>query len=186
MLEASSISLLTQPFYFVRHGESESNLNNTIAGSLDVPLTKRGLSQAQAAAAAVQSIGVTAIYSSALTRARVTADCIAHTLALQVTVIPELAERNWGELEGQPQSSRIRGVTPAGAETAQQFMERVMRGLAQIDAAGAPLIVAHSGVFRALCRILGIPEPAAPVTNAQPVRFMLPRAPNLAWQVESI
>jgi hypothetical protein len=48
------------------------------------------------------------------------------------------------------------------------------------------MIVAHSGVFRVLCRILGIIKPDAPVTNAQPVRFVSPGAPNQAWRVESI
>jgi hypothetical protein len=39
-------------------------------------------------------------------------------------------------------------------------------------------------VFRVLSRILGIVEPAAPVTNAQPVRFVPPAGGASAWSAE--
>ena len=41
-LDSDSIPLLKRPFYFLRHGESRSNVDDTIAGSIDVPLTERG------------------------------------------------------------------------------------------------------------------------------------------------
>jgi probable phosphoglycerate mutase len=186
MPQTPCIPLLTRPFYFVRHGETVSNLSGTIAGSADVPLTARGRLQAQAAAAQLTSAGVTAIYSSALARARDTADFIAHALDLPVAVIPELAERNWGELEGVPRASRVRGIAPRGAEEHHEFMQRVLRGLAQIDAGGLPLVVAHSGVFRVLCRVLGVVESEAPVANASPLRFVPPAQPHLAWHIEML
>ena len=146
MPQTPCIPLLTRPFYFVRHGETVSNLSGTIAG-WPMPLTARGRLQAQAAAAQLTSAGVTAIYSSALARARDTADFIAHALDLPVTVIPELAERNWGELEGAPRASRVRGVVPKGAEGHHDFMQRVLRGLAQIDVGGLPLVRRALGRF---------------------------------------
>jgi probable phosphoglycerate mutase len=181
----SAISLLSRPFYFVRHGESESNLSKTIAGSIDAALTELGHRQAQATAVLLKPVGVTAIYSSALRRARDTADHIASALALPVTVISELAERNWGALEGQPQSLRVREVAPPGAETPEQFTQRVLRGLARINT-GVPLIVAHSGVHRVLCRILGVDAPEAPVANAHPVRFVPSAQPGGAWRMETL
>jgi 2,3-bisphosphoglycerate-dependent phosphoglycerate mutase len=186
MSQTPRIPLLTRPFYFVRHGETVSNLSGTIAGSADVPLTARGRLQAQAAAARLTTAGITAIYSSALARARDTADCIARAVDLPVTSIPELAERNWGELEGAPRASRVRGITPKGAETPDQFMQRVLRGLAQINSGGLPLVVAHSGVFRVLCRVLGIVESEAPVANASPIRFLPPAQSHLAWHIEML
>jgi probable phosphoglycerate mutase len=184
MPETAAIPLLSQPFYFVRHGESVSNLDKTVAGSLDVALTARGHEQAQATAAAIEHLGITAIYSSALSRARDTAGYISRVLALPVTIIPELGERNWGELEGQPLALRVRGLIPNGAETPDQFMRRVLRGLAKVDASDKPLIVSHSGVFRVLCRIFGIIESEAPVANAQPLRFVPPSLPNHPWRME--
>jgi len=90
MPQTPCIPLLTRPFYFVRHGETVSNLSGTIAGSADVPLTARGRLQAQAAAAQLTSAGVTAIYSSALARARDTADFMRTHSICQSPLSPSL------------------------------------------------------------------------------------------------
>ena len=49
------IPLFAQPFHFMRHGESESNRANIIAGLCDVPLTELGREQARAAVDAVRA-----------------------------------------------------------------------------------------------------------------------------------
>jgi len=179
----TSVPLFAIPFWFLRHGETVANLNGTVAGSLDAPLTPLGIAQARRSAAALQGIGITAIYSSALSRARDTADCIGRALDLPVTVIADLGERNWGEMEGRPTADRRHGMLPAGAETPAAFAARVLSGLAAIPATGVPLVVAHSGVFRVLCRTLELPEPREPVSNCQPVRFVPPAA-GAPWQRE--
>lgn len=177
------IPLLQRPFYFLRHGETESNLRDVVAGSIDVPLTERGHSQAQRAAASLRGLGITAIYSSALRRARDTADHVAHSLDLPVTVIPDLAERNWGVLEGKPRQLRVPGVTPPGGETPEAYANRVRKGLAAATGE-VPLIVAHSGVFRVLCRMLDVPEPRDPVSNARPMRCLPPDRAHASWRFE--
>ena len=179
----TSIELFKRPFYYLRHGETESNAALLVAGSLDVDLTPLGRKQAEAAAAALADAPITAIYSSPLRRARDTAEPIAQRLKLPVTVIPDIAERTWGTLEGEPRVTRVRGVTPEGAESAEAFRKRVLAGLAQIHG-DVPLIVAHSGVFRVLCRTLEIVETEGPVANALPVRFA-PLAEG-GWKVESV
>ncbi len=165
----ASIPLFQKPFYFVRHGETEMNAAHRVAGSIDSPLTARGREQALDAAAALAGQPITAIYTSPLQRARDTAIPIARVLGLAVTSILEIAERNWGVLEGQPRSTRMPGTTPEGAETPDAFMQRVLSGFAQIDSE-APLIVGHSGVYRVLCRTLAIADNVAPVGNALPLR----------------
>jgi probable phosphoglycerate mutase len=186
MVTETELPLFTAPFYFVRHGETESNVLGIVAGSTDVLLTEHGRAQARTAADTLKAAGITAVYSSPLRRARDTADCIGGALALPVTVIAELAERNWGELEGKPRGLRLRGMTPAGADTPQQFLQRIVRGLRKVDAGGTPLIVGHSGVFRVLSRILGITETAAPITNAQPVRLVPPADGAAVWSTELV
>lgn len=166
-----SIPLFRRPFYFLRHGETEMNADRLVAGSIDTALTALGRQQAVEAAAALAGQPVTGIFSSPLRRARDTAAPIAECLQLPVIVIPEIAERNWGTLEGQPRGTRARGTTPEGAETPRVFLERVLSGFARIDSK-APLIVGHSGVYRVLCRTLDIAEDAAPVANALPLRFV--------------
>ena len=177
-----SIALFTRPFYFLRHGETETNASQLIAGSIDTELTALGRKQALQAAALLAKEPITAVYSSALRRARDTAAPVADKLKLPIVVIPGLAERTWGVLEGQPRASRIRTVTPAGAESTTAFTERVFAALAQIDS-DVPLIVGHSGVFRMLCHALDIAQAKAPVTNALPLRFT-PLAEG--WQLEPL
>lgn len=166
-----AIPLLAHTFYFLRHGETENNRLRLIAGSSDVELSDAGRAQALAAIELVKPLGITLVVSSALRRASDTAAVIARALQLPHAVVPGLAERNWGELEGRPRALRVRGVTPPGAETPEQFVARTRAGLATIEARGTPLIVAHSGTFRVLCRLLELEAPAAPIANCRPVRF---------------
>ena len=185
MAHIPDIPVLQRAFYFLRHGETEANLRRVVAGSRDVPLTEVGHDQARAAAAALKRCGITAIYSSALQRARDTADYVARELGLAVQVVPGLGERNWGVLEGKPREMRVRGVTPAGAETLEAFASRVHAGLAQIDR-GVPLIVAHAGVFRVLCNTLGVPESEEPVSNAHPICCCPPDESRATWRFEPL
>lgn len=178
------VPLFAVPFYFLRHGETESNRLKTIAGSTDVGLNDTGRAQARAAIGMVLPLGITRIVSSNQRRARDTAAIIAEALSLPNAVLPGLAERSWGELEGKSRALRVRGVVPLGAETAEQHILRTRAALAQIEASGVVLIVAHSGTFRVLCRLLALDAPAEPITNCRPVRFTPPARPRGVWSVE--
>jgi probable phosphoglycerate mutase len=167
----SNIRLFQGPFYFLRHGQTQTNVHDLIAGWGDSELTDLGRRQAQAAAELLANHPITAIYSSALKRARDTAQFVADRLQLPITIIAELAERNWGVLEGQPRNVRVPGMTPEGGESDREFTDRVFAGLARIDS-GLPLIVSHSGVHRVLLRSFGLPEAADSVHNAVPVKFV--------------
>jgi broad specificity phosphatase PhoE len=180
-----SIPLFERTFYYLRHGETEANRLKTIAGSLDVELNDTGLAQARAAIELVRPLGVTHLASSNLRRARETAATIARALALPHVVVPELAERNWGELEGRSQILRARGAPPPpGAETAEEFIARTRGALAQVRAEGVPLVVAHSGTHRVLCRLLGLAESADAIANCRPIRFSPPSSAGGTWSLE--
>ena len=175
------IPLFTRPFYFVRHGETPTNAAGLITGSLAVDLTARGREQALTAARVLAGEPITGVYSSPLKRARDTAEPIVASLRVPLQIIEKLAERNWGALQGQPRALRVRGETPAGAETPDAFAARILDGLAEIDG-GVPLIVAHAGVFRVLVRTLKIVDVELPVSNGLPQRFV-PVAEG-GWRVE--
>jgi len=66
-------------YYFVRHGESESNCDGVLAGHLDYPLTDNGIRQAIDAAKSIKESGVKfdSMLSSPLSRAYDTAKIIA-------------------------------------------------------------------------------------------------------------
>jgi broad specificity phosphatase PhoE len=180
---SGAIALFRRPFYFLRHGETETNLRRLVAGSIDTQLTPLGRQQALEAARVLANEPVTAVYSSPLRRAHETAVPIAETLGLPVIVLAGLAERTWGVLEGQPRASRVRGVTPEGAESGRAFVERILSALALIESE-APLIVGHSGVFRVLCRTLEIADTEAPIANALPLRFE--RSSEAMWTLKQL
>ena len=184
MNNLSSIPLFERTFYYLRHGETESNRLKTIAGSLDVELNETGRAQARAAVEQVRPLGVTHVTSSALRRARDTAAVIAKALGLPHVVVPDLAERGWGDLEGKPQALRAAGVKANGSESREQFIARTRAGLAKVEAVGMPLVVAHSGTFRVLCRLLELAEPGEAIANCRPVRFTPPARPEAAWMLE--
>lgn len=173
--------LLAAPFCFLRHGETENNRLGLVAGASDVPLNATGLAQARAAAQRFAGSNVDAIWCSPLQRARDTARCVAEVLGLDLIIIPELSERNWGELEGKPRELRVRGTTPPGGESPDAFQARTIAGFARVKPSRLPLIVAHSGTFRVLSDWLGLPQQAAPVANSLPLRLQQDSARGGIW-----
>ena len=57
----------------VRHGQSMWNLKNVFTGWVDVPLSKKGISEAQQAGAQLANIAIDCVFTSTLIRARHTA-----------------------------------------------------------------------------------------------------------------
>lgn len=172
-------------FCFLRHGESESNIRGVVAGWTDVALTDRGRVQAAEMAERLAGAGITAIHASTLTRARDTAQIIAARLDLPVTADAALAERNWGALEGRPPERGNYTAAPPGGESLEDFVARLMAGLARAapPGAGLPLIVSHSGVFRAIRDLLLAGDPRHRITNREPL-LLTPGAGGARWRVE--
>jgi probable phosphoglycerate mutase len=176
-------------FWFLRHGESESNVKRVVAGWTDVPLTARGRTQAAEAAERLRGKDIGSIYCSHLIRARDTAAIVAERLDLAIEIIPELAERNWGALEGQPPERRDYLETPPGGESAIDFVRRTLAGLAKATAAtrdAPPLIVAHSGTFRVIRERLLTGDKALAVTNCQPIRLDPPADAGSLWRATAL
>jgi len=90
--------------YFIRHGESESNLITQFAGSLDMPLTKKGRLQAELTAAHLERMPIRAVYASDLCRAYDTGRAIAEKLHIPIYGVPELREIYAGKWEGKTYS----------------------------------------------------------------------------------
>lgn len=86
--------------YFVRHGESESNLIHQFAGSLDKPLTDKGRFQADATARLLSDVPFSAVYASDLARAYDTGKRIANTHGVPLIADERLREIFAGEWEG--------------------------------------------------------------------------------------
>lgn len=85
---------------FVRHGETDWNIELRMQGHVDIPLNAKGLAQAAAVGRYFSGRAVDALYSSDLLRARQTAQPIAEALQLPMALRRELRERNFGRCEG--------------------------------------------------------------------------------------
>jgi probable phosphoglycerate mutase len=90
---------MTTRFILVRHGEASGNRELRYLGATDSPLTDRGHEQARQLALAVHTFAPTALYSSPLARARVTAQAIAATTGLPVNIEDDLREQSFGQWE---------------------------------------------------------------------------------------
>ncbi|WP_234430688.1 histidine phosphatase family protein, partial [Streptomyces sp. NRRL F-4489] len=87
-------------FLLVRHGETVWHAENRYAGRTDVPLTDRGREQARTLAHWAATAHLTAIRTSPLTRARLTAAPAADACGLTPHTDPRLTELDFGQGEG--------------------------------------------------------------------------------------
>jgi broad specificity phosphatase PhoE len=86
----------------IRHGETQWNIEKVFRGRADVPLSDRGREQARLTGQALASARLAAVYSSPLTRARDTAEAVAASQGLAVSVDQRLVDMSFGEWEGKP------------------------------------------------------------------------------------
>ncbi len=153
----------------VRHGETEWMERGLLHGRLDSPLSPTGRRHARQAAQRLRGETFDALYASPLGRAMETAAILGGALGLAAQPIDDLAELDFGWLEGSP-ALLWRGDGLAGAalrpvralafaltaERPAAFRRRVTRALAWIvdrHASGRLLVVAHHAV---LSRLMGV------------------------------
>jgi len=159
----------------IRHGRVAWNAKSAYAGWTDLPLDEQGEIEAAMVAKRLKDVPLAAIYSSDLIRAKRTAEIIAETHGLVVSVEPDIKEINYGEWEGLSVDDikRIYGdgilkawkadpenVSIPGGETFRELRDRAAPALARIAALhkGQTIaVVAHRSVNRVLiCHWLGI------------------------------
>jgi broad specificity phosphatase PhoE len=151
----------------VRHGETIWNSESRYQGQTDVPLSARGLVEAECLAERFAGETIAAIYASDLARAADTARVIAQRLSQPVILEPRLREVNLGEWQGLSYAEvrrRYFDVTaplpcyavdqpPRGGESLRQLQARLMQVVDEIVARHADsnvLLVVHGGCLRAL------------------------------------
>ena len=87
--------------YFVRHGQSEANVQRVISNrDLPHPLTELGRQQAEALAESLSDVPLPAINSSPIMRAEQTAQIVASHRGLPVEIADALREPDCGIMEG--------------------------------------------------------------------------------------
>jgi broad specificity phosphatase PhoE len=154
----------------VRHGQTERSSRGAYSGQLDVPLTSLGREQALRCAERLAGAGVDAIYTSPLARAHDTAQAIADSTGVSLTVDDRLIEIDYGPFEGldregaratfgqafddwraDPFGSPVEGMEPLPAA-----LRRASAATADALAASEhPVLVGHQGILRIVLIALG-------------------------------
>ena len=83
----------------IRHGETDSNAAR-IVQTPDIPLSARGIAQAERLAQRLAGLGVSRILSSDLTRAVMTAERLRAATGAPIAFDAGLQERNFGDVRG--------------------------------------------------------------------------------------
>lgn len=160
----------------VRHGQTVWHRENRYAGHTDIALTEKGVAQGADLARWAAGAGLSAVWSSPLLRARLTAEPAARAAGRSVQIEPRLIEVDFGRAEGMTaqEMELAFGAERAlfledpvahplpGSEHATVAASRgseALRSIAAIEpASGRALVVAHNTLLRlVLCDLLGIP-----------------------------
>ncbi len=154
---------------FIRHGETDWNVEKRIQGHTDIDLNETGRSQALAMAFNAAHHRFHAIYSSDLARAKETAQVLAQREEHEVKLLPQLRERHYGIFQGITAAQGAERHPAAYAhytardldyafetgESLRGFAERVAEGvdwLVRHHSGQTIAAVSHAGVLNILYR----------------------------------
>jgi broad specificity phosphatase PhoE len=179
--------LTRQPFWFIRHGQTDWNRSGRWQGRADVPLNMQGEAEAYAAVSHLEGRGIIAICSSPLKRARRTAEIIGQGLNLPITEIDDLQEMDIGKYEGTPDQSWLKpwrqDEAIADIESFPTLRRRVIAATNRaLGSASHVLIVAHGGVFWALQHLCQ--SPFTPLAHCRPAQVM--PVGEISWRIDML
>jgi probable phosphoglycerate mutase len=154
---------VSREIWLARHGETDANAEGRVQGSIDSPLNERGREQALALAREAEPLGLRALYTSHLQRARETAAIVGAELGLEPSIDQRFAESWRGEWEGRLIADIKRedpdawagslAIDPAfrfpGGESLEEHAARVEAALADVARGPLPaLVICHGGTIR--------------------------------------
>ena len=155
---------------FVRHGETNWNIEQRLQGQMDLALNATGEAQAVAVGRRFVGSTATALFSSDLLRARQTAQPIAEALHLPIVLLPALRERHFGRCEGMTleeishqYDDDARAIqchdpdyaSPGGGESRRQHQVRILgciEHLVREHAGQSIVVVTHGGALDVIYR----------------------------------
>lgn len=145
---------------FVRHGQTDWNLQRRIQGSTDIPLNATGRDQALRAAESLEGSPWGLVVSSPLSRALETGRIIAGHLGMaEPSPVAGLEERAHGDMEGmtfeERQAAFPHGADVPGLESRDEVVRRVLSAVRSVvdDHPDSRIIaVSHGGVIGSLVR----------------------------------
>lgn len=187
--------ILRHQFLFLRHGQTDWNLEGRFQGRSDIPLNSTGLEQARYAAEILANEEINMIVSSPLIRALKTAAIVAERLRRPLFIERQLSEQDFGSFDGLivdeikmkhgvPLREPASNILPGDAE---QWRDTVARAETAVSdwigryTSSQILFVSHDGIFRALLEALH--ESRFESENGRLYRF-IPQASS--WIIEGI
>jgi probable phosphoglycerate mutase len=181
--------LTHSPFYYLRHGETDWNVDGRMQGHTDVPLNANGLAQAARARDMLAGLEIATICTSPLSRARRTAEIVNEKHGRELVVIDELAECGFGPYEGQRAGDWygkwLDGQTPNGVEPRAGFFARALAGInVALMHKGPVLIVAHGGVYWAIQEYARLEKGS--LANCLPLRHDPPAPEFPFWRALAV
>ena len=148
--------------YYVRHGQTDYNLNKIYAGQQDIPLNKTGIEQAKQTALQLKDVKFDVCFCSPLIRAQQTChEILKYHKNLTPIIDERLKERYYGKLENQKVGLIKFNRWKIGADDEQtkdlkiemimdvynrvsQFFDEILKNNENKNI----LVVAHSGIGR--------------------------------------
>jgi probable phosphoglycerate mutase len=190
--------MVHRSFYFLRHGETDWNVEQRLQGHTDIPLNSNGRRQASEVIQVLRRHPIDRIVCSNLSRAHETAMIVNKILKKPLTVDHDLKERHFGVLEGKtlndirefremktmdgwPIEENGHPCAPQ-AETYADFKQRTLGTITRHLTAAAEhnvLFVAHGGLYRVLARAFLGADDHSP--NAHPLHF---HKDAESWQIK--
>jgi broad specificity phosphatase PhoE len=147
---------------FVRHGQTDWNLELRLQGASDIDLNEVGIAQAESAAKVIKATDWDVVVSSPLSRAVDTARIIAAGInQSDVEIEPLLVERSFGEAEGmlhEQWHEKYGNHTPApGAESLEELATRgwlLLERLVLLHPGKRVLAISHGAMIRKILNLL--------------------------------
>jgi broad specificity phosphatase PhoE len=162
--------------FLIRHAETASNAAR-ILQTPEIPLSERGIRQAQLLARRLAGEGIAYIWSSDLTRAVMTARHLQEATGAELQLDSELQERNYGDVRGRPYAELGVDILapdyePPGGETWERFHLRVdgiwARITRDLSRRPAPLAIVTHGL---VCYSLALRHLCLTPPVASPLRW---------------
>lgn len=141
---------------FVRHGQTDWNLERRLQGIIDIPLNATGREEAEGLGKNFD-FTINGIYSSDLSRAYETAEIITRGYNLPITKDKRLRERDFGKLSGKDiEFSRsvnrdLYGLEPIPSVNSR--LEHFLGDMSKLDS-GSYLVATHGGVISGILSLL--------------------------------
>ena len=160
--------------FLVRHGATAQSVEDRFSGAEGVDLSDEGRAQAERLGERLRGAGISAVFSSPLSRAMDTARIISKgwpVAPVSVDELREIAHGHWEGLQRKQVEERFAAeysmweqdpfsCAPAGGESGVEVLARALPALRKIideHAGSKVLVVSHKATIRLLlCSLLGI------------------------------